>query len=72
LIEWIALGLLGLNCLQLVFWSYQQHRLIDKVMSGNYYSYQQAQHINDQIPAKVGEIEVQEDLRGVKAIHPFM
>lgn len=72
MIEWLCISLVGLNIFQLVFWSYQQHRLIDKVMSGNYYSYQQAQSINEQVPKKVTEVVDLEDLRGVKAIHPFM
>jgi hypothetical protein len=70
-LDWALLGTL---IIQTIFWSYQQHRLIDKVMSGNYYSYEQARGINAQLPAKVSEIDPGqfEDLRGVKGIHPFM
>lgn len=57
---------------QLVFWSYVTHRLVDKVMSGSYYNYEQAKALNSQAPVKVSDISLDqfEDLRGVKGIHP--
>ncbi len=67
----LDLALLGVIIFQTVFWSFQLHRLVDKVMSGSYYNYEQAKHINDQAPVKLGDINTQyEDLRGVTGIHP--
>lgn len=63
---------MGLNVFQLVFWSYVVHRLVDKVMSGSYYNYEQAKALN-QAPVKEfnnAMVEQFEDLRGVKGIHP--
>lgn len=62
------------NAFQLVFWSYQMHRLVDKVMSGSYYSYQQAKTMGQkdgEIP-KLVDPGAFEDLSGVKSIHPYM
>ena len=39
--EIVSLTLLGLNVFQLVYWSRQTHKLIDKVMSRNYAEYVQ-------------------------------
>jgi hypothetical protein len=69
--EIVIWGLLAMNVFQIVFWSFQLHRLVDKVMSGNYYAYEQAKHISDQLPAKVGDVFVPEDLRGVTSLNPF-
>lgn len=41
----IGVGLLGLNVFQLVFWSRQTGRLIDKLMSRNYAEYKQVEHL---------------------------
>ncbi len=72
--DWHIWALVLMNVFQLVFWSYVTHRLVDKVMSGSYYNYEQAKALNNQTPVKVSDINVEqfEDLRGVKGIHPFM
>jgi hypothetical protein len=36
----IIVALLGLNVFQLIYWSRQVHKLIDKLMSRNYADYQ--------------------------------
>lgn len=41
----VVVGLLGLNVFQLVFWSRQTGRLIDKLMSRNYAEYKQVEHL---------------------------
>lgn len=57
--------------LQLIFWSFVVHRLVDKVMSGSYYNYEQAKNMNTQAPVTGFSVPEQfEDLRGVKGIHP--
>ncbi len=68
----VETGLIFLNLAQLAFWAFTVHRLVDKVMSGNYYNYEQARGINNIAPVKVSEInpDMFEDLNGVKGIHP--
>ena len=39
----LAWGLLFLNLVQLIFWSIQNQRLVNKLMSRNYAEYEQAQ-----------------------------
>lgn len=39
--EYISLALLGLNVFQMVYWSRQVHKLVDKLMSRNYAEYVQ-------------------------------
>jgi hypothetical protein len=49
------------------------HRLVDKVMSGSYYNYQQARGINQRDePSKTIDPSGLEDFAGVKAIHPYV
>lgn len=38
----VSLGLLALNVFQLVFWSRDHHKLVDKLMSRNYPEYIQS------------------------------
>lgn len=60
------------NVIQFIFWSVQTHRLIDKVMSGNYYSYQTAKGVNEKKePQMVLSDAPVEDLSGVKSLYPF-
>ncbi len=68
----LAWVLIGLIAFQQVYWSYVVHRLVDKVMSGSYYNYEQAKALNNQAPVKASDINIDqfEDLRGVKGIHP--
>lgn len=40
--EYIAFGLLVLNVFQMVYWSRQVQKLVDKIMSRNYAEYVQA------------------------------
>lgn len=68
MIELVILGLLGLNVFQIVYWSRQTHRLIDKIMSRNYAEYitvQKDQATSFSLPEKAKKEdlpEVDEDL----------
>jgi hypothetical protein len=39
----VSLSLIALNLFQLIYWSRQTHKLIDKIMSRNYAEYVQTQ-----------------------------
>lgn len=67
--DYVALGLLALNAFQLVYWSRQTHKLVDKLMSRNYAEYVQAQNpplprvrLDDNL---VEEHEILDELNGM-------
>lgn len=47
-LESLILILLGLNLVQLWYWSRQTHRLIDKVMSRSYFEFEQAKALSQE------------------------
>lgn len=42
MIEYLVIGLAALNIFQYFFWTWQVHKLIDKIMSRNFAEYVQA------------------------------
>lgn len=73
MIEWIAIGLALLNVFQLLFWGFQVQRLVDKLMSRNYYDYQVAKSIRPEKaePVKVPDFGPMDDLRTINEVTPF-
>lgn len=46
----ISLGLLGLNLFQLIYWSRQVQKLVDKLMSKNYAEFVQVENLKSPQP----------------------
>ncbi len=65
--------LVALNVVQLFFWGYQVQRLVEKLMSRNYYDYQVAESINKEKPLTAPKIDefIPDDMRVLNEINPF-
>lgn len=65
--------MVGLNVVQFFFWAYQVQRLVEKLMSRNYYDYQVAESINKAKPMMAPKIDdyIPEDMRTLNEINPF-
>jgi hypothetical protein len=65
--------LVGLNIVQFFFWGVQVQRLVDKLMSRNYYDYEVSKGLNHQtpIPKIQEETGVMEDMRTLNEINPY-
>ena len=59
----VIVSLLGLNIFQLIYWSRETHRLIDKVMSKNYAEYVQSEKFKADLPQprKIDTSEISDD-----------
>ncbi len=71
----VILGLLGLNVFQLVWWSTQNHRLVDKLMSKNYAEYVQSENLKASLPVpkltdSLSSAEENELLREINGMLP--
>jgi hypothetical protein len=60
----VSLSLIALNLFQLIYWSRQTHKLIDKLMSRNYPEYVQTQNLAAPLPKQQVTMEhvVDQDL----------
>lgn len=68
--EYVIFVLLGLNVFQLVYWSRQVHKLVDKIMSRNYAEYVQTNRptlptVSKDDDSFVEESDVLNELNGV-------
>lgn len=57
----VSLILVGLNIIQLIYWSRQCHKLIDKLMSRNYPEYVQTQNFAAVLPPSPVQEEVPDE-----------
>lgn len=65
--------LVGLNVIQMIFWAKQVQRLVDKVMSRNYYDYETSKSISKEkeVPLPRIPMDPMEDMRTLNEINPF-
>jgi hypothetical protein len=57
MVELVLCSLLLLNVFQLIYWSRQTHKLIDKIMSKNYADYVQTQTLTAPLPKQQATME---------------
>lgn len=58
----IILILIALNVMQFIFWSYQMHRLLNKIMSRSYFEYKQADVLKVETREKIRIQEEPDDV----------
>lgn len=65
--------LIALNVVQFFFWAHQVQRLVDKLMSRNYYDYEVSKGLNSQQPQPAPQMPVEpmDDMRTLNEINPY-
>ena len=60
---WIIVGLAVTNVFQMIYWSRETHKLLDKLMSRNYAEYEQVKNLRRELPHALTMTEEDQDLQ---------